>query len=101
MQITRKRKIECRVTNTEWLILKKKAKDAGITLSEYIRGTALNYDLAYKLTESEITSYKQLTELKNNFQRISNYMKHKANYEILLEIQNTITFINNHLKKFE
>ncbi len=101
MQITRKRKIECRVTNTEWLILKKKAKEAGITLSEYIRGTALNYDLAYKLTESEITSYKQLTELKNNFQRISNYMKHKASYEILLEIQNTITFINNHLKKFE
>ena len=101
MQITRKRKIECRVTNTEWLILKKKAKDAGITLSEYIRGTALNYDLAYKLREDEIASYKQLTELKNNFQRISNYMKYKASYELLMEIQNTITLINNHLKKFE
>ena len=56
MQIRRKRKIECRVTNTELLILKKRAKDAGITLSEYIRGTTLNYTLDYKLTEDEMAS---------------------------------------------
>ena len=101
MQITRKRKIECRVTNTEWLILKKKSKDAGITLSEFIRGVALNYDLAYKLSPDEIATYKQLTELKNNFQHISNYMKYKASYELLMEIQNTITLVNKHLKQFE
>lgn len=101
MQITRKRKVECRVTNTEWLILKKKAKDAGITLSEFIRGTALNYDLAYKLSSDEILIYKELTGLKNNFQRISNYMKNKASYELLIEIQNTIILVNKHLKNFE
>lgn len=101
MQITRKRRMECRVTNTELLILKKKAEQAGITLSEYIRGTALNYDLAYKLSKDEILCYKQLTELKNNFQRISNFIKNKASYELLNEIQDVISVVNTHLKKFE
>lgn len=54
MQIKRKRKVEFRVTNTELLILKRKAKDTGVTLSEYVRGTAMNYTLSYKLTEDEI-----------------------------------------------
>ena len=100
MQIIRKRKIECRVTHTELLILKKKAVQAGITLSEYIRGTALNYDLAYKLSEDEIQSYKQLCELKNNFQRIANYMKYKATSELHNAIMETILLVNRHLKKF-
>lgn len=100
MQIRRKRKIECRVSNTELLILKKKADQVGITLSEYIRGTALNYELAYKLSEDEIQSYKQLSELKNNFQRIANYMKYKATDELRRAIIETIELVNKHLKKF-
>lgn len=100
MQIRRKRKIECRVSNTELLILKKKAERAGITLSEYIRGTALNYELAYKLSEDEIKSYKLLTELKSNFQRIANYMKYKATDELRTAIMETIQLVNKHLKKF-
>ena len=100
MQIKRKRKIECRVTNTELLILKKRAVQAGITLSEYIRGTSLNYVLAYKLSEDEIQGYKQLCELKNNFQRIANYMKYKATDELHHAIMETILLVNKHLKKF-
>ena len=101
MQIRRKRKIECRVSNTELLILKKKADQVGVTLSEYIRGTALNYELAYKLSEDEIQSYKQLSELKNNFQRIANYMKYKATDELRRAIMETIELVNKHLKKFQ
>ncbi len=101
MQITRRRKIECRVTNTEWLILKNKAKQAGVSLSELIRASTLNYDLSYKLTEDEIVCYKELTNLKNNFQRISNFIKYKANQQLLVEIQNVITLVTAHLKKFE
>lgn len=100
MQIRRKRKIECRVTNAELLILRKKAKQAGITLSEYIRGVALNYQLAYKLTEDEIQSYKELTNLKTNFQRISNYMKYKSTEELRTAILETTQLVNTHLKKF-
>ena len=100
MQIRRKRKIECRVTNTELLILKKRAKDAGITLSEYIRGTALNYTLAYKLSEDEITSYKNLTKLKNNFQNISNFMTYKTDKELKKAIKDIISLVNLHLNKF-
>lgn len=100
MQIRRKRKIECRVSNTELLILKKKAKQAGITLSEYIRGVSLNYQLAYKFTEEEIRSYKELTNLKSNFQRISNYMKYKATDELRTAILEATKLVDLHLKKF-
>lgn len=101
MQITRKRKIECRVSNMELLILKKKANQSGITLSEFIRGTALNYQLAYKLSQDEIQCYKELNNLKNNFQRISNYMKYKSTEELRTAIMETIKLVNIHLKKFE
>ena len=100
MQIRRKRKIEARVTNTELLILKKLASDAGITLSEYIRGTALSYTLAYKLSDDEISCYKNLTKLKNNFQRISNYMTHKADKELKSAIKESISLVSLHLDKF-
>lgn len=100
MQIRRKRKIECRVSNTELLILRKKATQAGITLSEFIRGVALNYELAYKLSEDEIESYKQLTQLKSNFQRISNYMKYKSTEELRVAILETTQLVDLHLKKF-
>ena len=100
MQIRRKRKIECRVTNTELLILKKRASDAGITLSEYVRGTTLNYTLAYKLTDDEIVCYKNLTKLQNNFRRISNYMTYKADKELKSAIKETISLVSLHLDKF-
>jgi len=80
--------------------LKKKAERASITLSEYIRGTTLNYELVYKLSEDEIKSYKLLTELKSNFQRIANYMKYKATDELRAAIMETIQLVNKHLKKF-
>lgn len=67
------------MSNTELLIFTKKAERANITL--YIRGTTLNYKLAYKLSEDEIKSYKLLTELKSNFQRIGNYIEYKATDE--------------------
>ncbi|MFV0505405.1 MAG: plasmid mobilization protein [Bacteroidales bacterium] len=100
MQIKRSRKIECRVSNMEKLALQKKAQQAGVTLSDYIRSTALDYDLAYKLTSEEVECYKELTRLKNNFQNIANYMKYKANLELRQAITDVIALVNQQLKKF-
>ena len=52
-----------RVTNAEYYIIKNKAKQAGISTSEFLRATALNYDLSYKLTQDEIEVYKLLNKL--------------------------------------
>ncbi|MFV0522720.1 MAG: plasmid mobilization protein [Mangrovibacterium sp.] len=100
MQIKRTRKIECRVSNLEKLVLQKKAQEAGVTLSDYVRTVALDYDLAYKLTADEVQCYKELTKLKNNFQNIANFMKYRASSELRTAIRETIEEVNKHLKKF-
>lgn len=69
------KKIEFRVTNTEYLIIKNKANKAGCTMSEFIRGTTLKYSLTYKLSAEEIEVYKQLNKFSDNFRRIGNLFK--------------------------
>jgi len=69
------KKIEFRVTNTEHLIITNKAAKIGCSMSEYLRGTALEYPLTYKLSTDEIEVYKQLNKFSDNFRRISNLFK--------------------------
>ena len=69
------KKIEFRVTNTEHLIIRNKATKVGCSMSEYLRGTSLDYPLTYKLTNEEIEIYKQLNKFSDNFRRISNLFK--------------------------
>lgn len=69
------KKIEFRVTLTEYLLIKKRADKAGCTMSEFLRNTAMEYPLAYKLTSDEIQVYKQLSKFSDNFRRISNLFK--------------------------
>lgn len=69
------KKIEFRVTLTEHLVIKNRAYKAGCTMSEFLRNTALEYPLSYKLTPEEIEVYEQLNKYSDNFRRISNLFK--------------------------
>lgn len=69
------KKIEFRVTLTEHLIIKNKAKKTGCSVSEYLRSTTLDYPLTYKLSTEEIGVYQQLNKYADNFRRISNLFK--------------------------
>lgn len=69
------KKIEFRVTLVEYLIIQNKAKEAGCSTSEFLRSTALNYTLSYKLTKEEIEVYKELNKFADNFRRIGNLFK--------------------------
>ncbi len=67
--------IKFRVSKIENLIIKKKALNSGISVSELMRGLALDYKLSNKLTPEEIECYQLLSKYADSFRRISNLFK--------------------------
>lgn len=67
--------IKFRVSKIEYLIIKKKADNGGVSVSELMRGLVLNYKLSHKLTPEEIECYQLLSKYADNFRRISNLFK--------------------------
>ena len=95
------KKIEFRVTLTEHLIIKNKAKKTGGSMSEYLRSMALGYDLTYKLTDDEIEVYKQLNKFSENFRRIGNLFKLGDVTGVKETSIETAKLIRNHLNKLK
>ena len=90
-----------RVSNSEYYIIKNKAKQAGVTISEYVRSRALDYDLTYKLTEEEIIIYKQLNSFSDHFRRISNLFKLGDITKVKEVSVETAELIRKHLEKLK
>ena len=67
--------IKFRVSKIEYLIIKKKAEDSVVTVSELMRGLVFDYKLSHKLTTEEIECYQLLSKYADNFRRISNLFK--------------------------
>ena len=95
------KKIEFRVTLTEHIIIKNKAKKTGGSMSEYLRRIALGYDLTYKLTDDEIEAYKQLNKFSDNFRRIGNLFKLGDVTGVKETSIETSKLIRNHLNKLK
>ncbi|MGX9985446.1 plasmid mobilization protein [Soonwooa purpurea] len=93
--------INIRVSNSEFYIIKNTAKKAGITMSEYIRATALNYNLSYKLTEDEIEIYKELNKYADNFRRIGNLFKLGDSTKVKEISVETAQLIRDHLNRLK
>jgi hypothetical protein len=93
------KKIEFRVTLTEYLIIQKKSNDSGCTMSEYLRSISLNYELTYKLTNEEIEVYKELNKFADNFRRIGNLFKLGDTEGVKMITIETASLIRTHLNK--
>lgn len=93
--------IKFRVSKIENLIIKKKASNSGISVSELMRGLALGYKLSSKLSPEEIECYQLLSKYADNFRRISNLFKlgdTTAVKELSIE---TSRLIREHLMKLK
>lgn len=93
------KKIEFRVTLTEYLIIQNKSKESGCSMSEFLRNTALNYELTYKLTNDEIEVYKELNKFADNFRRIGNLFKLGDTTGVKETAVSTALLIREHLNK--
>ncbi|NRT11277.1 mobilization protein [Flavobacterium sp. 14A] len=93
--------IKFRVSKIENLIIKKKALDSGITVSELMRGLVFNYKLSSKLTAEEVECYKLLSKFSDNFRRISNLFKLGDTDGFKRETLEASKEIRAHLMKFK
>jgi hypothetical protein len=93
--------IKFRVSNIENLIIKQKAEQCGLSVSELMRGLAFDYKLSYKLTPDEIECYKLLSKYADNFRRISNLFKLGDVDSFKLETLETSSQIRTHLMKLK
>lgn len=94
-------RINLRLKLSEKKIIERKAAQAGCSMSEFIRNTALDYTLSYKLTDEEIKVYKLLNKYSSNFINISNLFK-KGDYTGVKEISvETAKQIQQHLNKLK
>lgn len=95
------KKIEFRASLTEHLVIKNKANKSGCSVSEYVRNTALDYPLTYKLTSDEIEVYKQLNKFADNFRRIGNLFKLGDTTGVKEVSVDTAKLIREHLNKLK
>ena len=90
-----------RVSNSEYYIIKNKAKQAGVSTSEFLRAVALDYNLSYKLTEEEIEVYKNLNKFSDNFRRIGNLFKVGDSTKVKEVSVETALLIRDHLNRLK
>lgn len=91
------KKIEIRVTLFEEKILKSKARSAGISLSHYMRNSALNKSTPKQLDALELDAYQDLKKYYNNFTSISNLFKNGNTPKMIEEIETLKTQLKEHL----
>lgn len=93
--------IKFRVSKIENLIIKKKASNSGISVSELMRGLVFNYKLSNKLTIEEVECYQLLSKYADNFRRISNLYKLGDTTGVKEEAIATSKLIREHLLKLK
>jgi len=85
--------LKFRCTNLEKAIIKKKADNTGLSMSEFTRAAALNQRINSKFTEEEMEVFQMLLKYHKNFTALSNLFKAKdpslsnLTQELALEIK--------------
>ena len=92
--------IKFRCSIYEKKLLKKKAKRAGISLSEYCRSSAFGNSVIERLTEEQLAHYRMLVKYKGNFTRIGNMFR-KHNPKLASEVETLAEEIRKHLYNFK
>ena len=91
--------IKFRCSIYEKKLLKKRAKRAGISLSEYCRSSAFGNSVIERLTEEQLECYRTLVQYKNNFTRIGNMFRNR-NPLLAKEVELLAEQIRKHLYNF-
>lgn len=90
-----------RVTKSQFLLIKYKAKKAGVSTSDLVRSLVLGYEITCKPNQEEIGIYKDLAKFSDNFRRISNLFKVGDVTGVKEQSIKTGLEIREHLKKFK
>ncbi|MDE3740217.1 mobilization protein MbpA [Maribacter polysaccharolyticus] len=92
--------VKFRCTIYEKKLLNIKAKQSGLSLSEYIRRSLFEQEITERFSDEHIQIYKMLIKYHNNFKSIGNMYK-KRNPKLTQEVYALANEIKTHLKKFQ
>ncbi|WP_289037698.1 mobilization protein MbpA [uncultured Zobellia sp.] len=92
--------VKFRCTSYEKKLLKAKANRCNLTLSEYLRKSAMEQAVAERFADDEIEVYKMLVKYHNNFKSIGNMFRGK-NEGLTKMVYEVAKEIKEHLKKFK
>ena len=95
------KRIEVRVTLSEYHIIKTKANKTGSTISDFVRNTSMDYKVSHKLTERELEVYENLIDYAVNFKNISNLFSKGDITGAKKEAISTAKIIREHLNKLQ
>ena len=93
------KRIEIRLTLFEEKLIKIKAKECGLSASEYIRKSALDKQIPKALDNEELEVYHDLKKFYNNFSAISNLFRRGNQTKMLEEIEVLKLELKKHLNR--
>ena len=97
MKDNKTKQISVRMTPLERILIEKRAKAVGKTLSRYMVDCATGVKMK-AISEEEKQAFLMLSNYANNFARINNLLKDKK--DISAEVLETARAIREHLKTF-
>lgn len=98
MPTKRNSKIEVRVSYFERLGIEMNAQKAGLSISEYVRDSALSRQILARRTPQELEAYQNLANFKTNFSRIANLVNAGEELRLKAEIYDLIQKLNKALE---
>jgi len=99
LSMNKTKNILIRVNLFDEKLIKVKAKDCGLSVSEYLRRCGLNKSVAKSMNTEELEVYKDLKKFYNNFTLISNLLAKGDHVRMIEEIEELKLSLKEHLKK--
>jgi len=98
--VKRSSEIKFRVSALEKKVIQMTADQTGLSVSDFVRKSALNKTVRIRFTEEELIAYKTLQDYYDYFRRISNLIKNNNQDEVIKAIKETQQLIKEQLTKF-
>ena len=100
LQVNKDKEIKLRLSEEDKKEIEKRAKKTGLSMSEYLRRTALNRKINVRFSDEEIEAWKNLTSISNSLKNLSNILNKEHREHLIFEIRNINEQIKKELKKF-
>ena len=91
--------VSLKMATEEYFALKSKARQAGITLSEYIRNVVKKSEVRQRLSPEHLGYVRQISGMANNINQIARKANAAGYSEVVTECRNMINSLDNITKR--
>ena len=100
MKIMKSKKIEVRVTLQERDEIIAKSREAGLSISEYMRRSAIDKKLNVRFSKEELEAWKNLTYISNALKNLRNILNKENREDLILELKKINAELKVEILKF-